>query len=84
MFGITANLVRTDERYRAVIRNLIGKDIVVGVIDRAVVVSKKYRQSYRLVTLESDQPNPGGFMMGGTFRSNSNLLSRHCETEELR
>ena len=84
VLGIAASLVRTDERYRVVIENLIGRDIVVDTIDHAIAISKKYRQSYRLVTLEGDQLNPGGSMTGGTFRNNSNLLSRRREIEELR
>ena len=36
------------------------------------------------MTLEGDQLNPGGSMTGGTFRNNSNLLSRRREIEELR
>lgn len=84
VLGIAANLVQTDERYQVVLKNLIGRDIVVDNIDHAIAISKKYRQSYRLVTLEGDQLNPGGSMTGGAFKNNSNLLSRRREMDELR
>ena len=84
VLGIASDLVKTDEQYAVVLRNLIGRDIVVDTIDHAIAISKKYRQSYRLVTLEGDQLNPGGSMTGGAFRNSSNLLSRRREMDELK
>ena len=84
VLGIASDLVKTEAEYAVVLQNLIGRDIVVDNIDHAIAISKKYRQSYRLVTLEGDQLNPGGSMTGGAFRNSSNLLSRRREMDELK
>ena len=84
VLGIASDLVKTEAQYAVVLQNLIGRDIVVDNIDHAIAISKKYRQSYRLVTLEGDQLNPGGSMTGGAFRNSSNLLSRRREMDELK
>ncbi|HCL04362.1 MAG TPA: chromosome segregation protein SMC, partial [Lachnoclostridium phytofermentans] len=52
-------------------------------IDHAIALSKKYKYSLRMVTLEGEQLNPGGSLSGGAYKNSSNLLSRRREIEEL-
>ncbi len=83
VIGLASALVASDKKYGTIINHLLGRIIVVDTIDNAVVISKKYKQSLRIVTLEGELINPGGAMTGGTFKNASNLLGRKRELEEI-
>ncbi len=83
VIGLASSLVTSDNRYGTIINHLLGRIIVVDTIDNAIVISKKYKQSLRIVTLEGELINPGGAMTGGTFKNSSNLLGRKRELEEI-
>ncbi len=83
VIGIASTLVNSDNKYSTIINHLLGRIIVVDTIDNAIVISKKYKQSLRIVTLEGELINPGGAMTGGTFKNSSNLLGRKRELEEI-
>ncbi len=82
--GIASDLVTVDKKYHALVKNLLGRIIVVDNIDNALIVARKYNQSLRLVTIEGELINPGGSMTGGAFRNSSNLLGRKRELDELK
>ncbi len=82
--GLAHTLVETEERYRNIMAQLLGRTLVVDQIDHAVALQRKYRYSLRIVTLEGESLNPGGAMTGGAFRNSSSLLSRNREIEELK
>jgi len=84
VIGIASELVTVDKRYHALVKNLLGRIVVVDNIDNALVVARKYNQSLRLVTIEGELINPGGSMTGGAFRNSSNLLGRKRELDELK
>lgn len=81
--GIASKLVRFDSRYQTIVNHLLGRTLVVNHIDNAIRISKKYKQSLRIVTLEGELINPGGAMTGGTFKNVSNLLGRKRELDEI-
>ncbi len=83
VLGIASDLVKVDKEYERLSRYLLGRTLVVDHMDHAIAIGKKYRHSLRMVTLEGESLNPGGSMTGGAFRSNSNLLGRRREIEEL-
>lgn len=83
VIGVAHTLVKTEERYLALARHLLGRTLVVDHIDHAIALQKKYEHSLRIVTLEGESLNPGGSMTGGAFKNNSNLLGRRREIEEL-
>lgn len=62
---------------------LLGRVVVAETIDDAIALARKYRYSFRIVTLEGECLNPGGSMTGGAFKNTSNLLARRREVEEL-
>ncbi len=84
VLGLADTLVQTEEKYRAVMAQLLGRTIVVDEIDHAIALQRKYRQSLRIVTLEGELLNPDGAMTGGAFKNSSSLLSRNREIEELK
>ncbi len=83
VIGSASSLVQTEEKFKGLAENLLGRTIVVDHIDNAILLARKYRQTLRIVTLEGELLNPGGAMTGGAFKNTSNLLSRRREIEEL-
>lgn len=83
VIGLANTLVQVESRFKGLAEQLLGRTIVVDHIDNGVMLSRKYRQSLRLVTLEGELINPGGSMTGGAFKNSSNLLSRRREIEEF-
>ena len=83
VIGIASDLVSADAEYAGLVRQLLGRILVVDQIDHAIAIGKKYRHTLRMVTLEGDSLSPGGSMTGGAFKNNSNLLGRRREIEEL-
>ena len=83
VIGLANTLVHVEKRFEDLAGQLLGRTIVVKNIDDGIRISRKYRQSLRLVTLEGELINPGGSMTGGAFKNSSNLLSRRREIEEF-
>ncbi|MBQ4517796.1 MAG: chromosome segregation protein SMC [Clostridia bacterium] len=81
--GIAAQLVSYDAKYTGIIQNLLGKTVVVEHIDQAIAISKKYKQTLRIVTLEGESFYPGGSIAGGSQQKGNQLLSREQEIKEL-
>lgn len=82
VIGLASTLVTAEPKYQKLVDHLLGRTVVVHTIDDGIALSRKYRQSLRIVTLEGELMNPGGSMTGGSFKNASNLLSRRREIEE--
>ncbi len=83
VLGVASDLVRSEEEYTGLMRQLLGRILVVDHVDHAIQIAGKYRHSFRMVTLEGESLNPGGSMAGGAFKNNSNLLGRRREIEAM-
>lgn len=83
VIGIASSLVKCDAKYKTLINHLLGRIVVADNIDTAIAISRKYKQSLRIVTLEGELINPGGAMTGGAFKNSSNLLGRKRELDEI-
>ncbi len=81
--GVASELVSFDSRYEGVVKNLLGKTAIIDTIDNAISISRKYKQSLRLVTLEGEAFYPGGSMAGGSQQKGNQLLDREQEIKEL-
>lgn len=81
---VASNLVDCDEQYRDVVENLLGRVMVVEDIDCAIAISKRYKNRYKIVTLDGQVMNPGGSMSGGSKGKGSGVLSRANLIEELK
>ncbi len=81
--GLASELVTYDRRYDGIMKNLLGKTVVVEEVDQAIQISRKYKQSVRLVTLEGEIFYPGGSMAGGSQQKGNQLLGREQEIKEL-
>lgn len=82
--GIASELIQCDEKFRPIIRQLLGKVLFVKTLDDGILLSKVNHQNYRIITLDGDVISPGGAMSGGAFqKEKGQLLSRKNELEEL-
>ena len=80
---IASNIVECDNQYKDIISNLLGRVIIAEDIDCAIGISKKYRNKYKIVTLDGQVMNPGGSMTGGSRSKGAGVLSRANTIEEL-
>ena len=82
--SIAADLVECDGKYRDIVGNLLGNICVVEDMDSAIPIARRYKNRFRIVTLDGQVINAGGSMTGGSHDRNSGLLSRKGELEKLR
>ncbi|MBQ8765523.1 MAG: chromosome segregation protein SMC [Clostridia bacterium] len=82
--NIASELVATDSKYRDIIENLLGKTVVCEDMDSAISMAKKYKNRFKIVTLDGQVINAGGSMTGGSKAQGVGMLSRSNEIEKLR
>ncbi len=84
VIGIASDLVNFSPKYKTVVESLLGRTVIVENMDNAVSLSKKYKYTFRVVTLDGDVVNPSGQMSGGSVqKKTTSLLSRGREIKEL-
>ncbi|MBQ3504014.1 MAG: chromosome segregation protein SMC [Oscillospiraceae bacterium] len=81
--GIASRLVTTDPRYERIVDDLLGRTVIVHDLDAAIAMSQKYRNRFRIVTLDGQVMNAGGSMTGGSVNKEAGILSRANELEKL-
>ena len=81
--GIASELVSSEQRYRNIVENLLGRIVIVTDIDAAIAMANKYRSRFKIVTLDGQVMNPGGSMTGGSVNKEAGILSRANELEKL-
>ena len=81
--GIASELVSYDSEYENIISNLLGNTLIVDTIENATEIAKKYRFSFKMVTLDGDVLSTQGAMSGG-FRKKDGvgILSGDRKLEE--
>lgn len=62
--GIAADLVKTQDKFSGILRNLLGRTVVMDTIDHAIALAKATGHRMKIVTLQGDLLNPGGSMTG--------------------
>jgi chromosome segregation protein len=73
--GLADRIVKYDDYFAPVIRNLLGNTLICDNNDNAVRIAKRYNHAFRIVTLEGDIIATSGAMTGGSRKKDgSNLL----------
>ena len=84
VIGVAEDLVDYDEKYDAAVLHLLGNTLVIEDLDAAVALTRRFRPTARLVTLDGEVINTSGAITGGhTNQKKSGLLSRSRELEVL-
>lgn len=84
VIGIASDIIKYDSMYDNIIKNLLGKVIIVDNLENAILFSKKYNYMYRLVTLDGDLINAGGSLTGGSkSQINNNIFGRSRQLKEI-
>ncbi len=81
--GIASDLVNVDEKYREIIKYLLGGAVVCEDIDSAVTIAKKYGYRVKVVSLDGQVINPGGSLTGGSLVKQAGLLSRGADIKRI-
>ena len=81
--GIASGLVNCKDTYRNIVENLLGRTVIVQDIDTAIAMANKYKNRFKIVTLDGQVMNPGGSMTGGSVNREAGILSRANELEKL-
>ncbi len=81
--GIAADLVTTDDKYREIIKYLLGGAVVTEDVDSAVTLAKKYNYRVKVVSLDGQVINPGGSLTGGSLVKQAGLLSRKADIDRI-
>ncbi|MCL2577842.1 MAG: chromosome segregation protein SMC [Defluviitaleaceae bacterium] len=83
--GIAAELVDCEDIYAPVISQLLGDIVIVDTLENALVLHKKYRYSYKIVTKEGERLSPGGAITGGSVaRQSAGIIGRARQLEQLK
>ena len=81
--GLASRLVRFDPKYTNIFHSLLGRTVVVEDLDCGIAMARKYRNAFRIVTLDGQVINRGGSMTGGSTSRSAGVLSRAAELEKL-
>ncbi len=74
--GLASDLVECDEKYKEIIKYLLGGTVVADDIDTAATIAKKFGYRFKVVSLDGQIINAGGSLTGGSLGKNAGLLSR--------
>ena len=82
--GLANELVSYDKYFDGVVRFILGNTLIVDNIDNAVLIAKKYRFAFKIVTLDGDVLSSNGSMTGGSRKQNSShLLAMDRKTDDI-
>ena len=82
--GVASDLIGCDEKYREIIRYLLGGTVVADDLDSATTIAKKTGYKLKIVSLDGQVVNPGGSLTGGSLSKQAGILSRSGEIEKLK
>lgn len=81
--SVASKLIRCDEKYRGIVRSLLGRTVVATDIDAANAIARKTGFKVRIITLDGQLINAGGSFTGGQVLKNSAILTRRADIEKL-
>ncbi|MBQ8604379.1 MAG: chromosome segregation protein SMC [Oscillospiraceae bacterium] len=75
------SIIITDDRYKHIISNLMGRTIIVDNINSASSLARRLNYRYRIVTLDGQVVNAGGSFTGGSVSKSTGMFTRKTELE---
>ncbi|MDR3185332.1 MAG: chromosome segregation protein SMC [Christensenellaceae bacterium] len=84
VIGIASELIVNEKKFDGIISNLLGRTVIVDNKDTAISISQKYKQGFRIVTLEGESFATSGAITGGSMPTKTNrLLSMETDLQAL-
>lgn len=83
VLGVAADLVEYDEHYAPVVRQLLGRVLIVRDLATARAELRRLSGGWTIVTLAGEQVSSGGAVTGGAATKESGALRRERELREL-
>ncbi|PHO06659.1 chromosome segregation protein SMC [Thermoanaerobacterium thermosaccharolyticum] len=75
--GLASDIIEYDKRIEKAIKFILGRVIITRDIDTALLLTRKFKNQYKIVTLKGEVINPGGSITGGSINHKSqNILKR--------
>lgn len=85
VIGFAADLIEYESRFEGVIRGMLGNTLVVNNLDTAIGISKMYRYTFKIVTLDGDFIAAHGAITGGSRKPDvANILAKDREIAEIK
>ncbi len=81
--GLASDFVSYDRKYAGIAVHLLGRTVVMDQMDSAIQVSRKYKNTFRIVTLEGELFHAGGSISGGSMNRHASLMGREKEIRQL-
>jgi len=81
--GLASRLVKFDGKYQNIFNSLLGRTVIAEDMDCGIAMARKYKNAFRIVTLDGQVINRGGSMTGGSTSRSAGVLSRAAELEKL-
>lgn len=81
--AVASDLVQCADQYKNIVGSFLSRVVVVVDMDSAIGIAKKYKNRFKIVTLDGQVINPGGSMTGGSRARGAGILSRANMIEEL-
>ena len=82
--GIASDLVDCDSKYSEIVKYLLGGTVVAEDIDSAISIARKFKNRFKVVSLDGQVINAGGSITGGSTIKNAGLLSRGADIEKIK
>lgn len=82
-YGTADALVKCDEKYRNIIKNLLARTVIAEQMDAALAIARAYGNRFRIVTLDGQILQAGGAMTGGSVSKGTGALARAGKLKEL-
>ena len=81
--SVASALVECDEKYRGIVKSLLGRILIATDIDSANRIARAINFRYRIVTLDGQVINAGGSFTGGSLSADGRILSRRVQIDKL-
>jgi len=80
---LACDAVECAPEYKNIVLNLLGRIAVVDNMDSAIRISRDFKYSFKIVTLEGEIFAAGGSVTGGSTHRHAQLLGREKEIDDL-
>ena len=81
--GIACELISYEKQYHEIMVNLLGRTVIAEDMDTAIAIAGNHGHRFRIVTLDGQVLNAGGFMTGGSTQKSSGDLTRANELARM-